>query len=242
MKQVIHLLIAAVCCTAFSACKTTRLLTATFESDALGSAPNKTLPGDPSGDEIEFNSIITPQLKVQNSTVGGSKALFYTNIATDPIMAAARWVSFKGAPTDLSKTVWFMYVAQNVNPAQDVNVDLTDGYNNAIARLRIQSDGTVSIATDYTYVNYEDIGNIGTQVHTVIFTTSLVTKKYNVTIFKQSGPAITVENKPFMQQNATLFKNPARPTISFTHTGTSSAHAYVIGSVSISKEKPKEMP
>ncbi len=242
MKQIIYVVIAMACCTMFSACKTTRLLTASFESDAIGSSPNKTLPGDPSGDEIGFNSIIIPQLKVQSSTISGSKALFYTNVATDPITASARWISFKGAPTDLSKTVWFMYAAQNINPAQDVTVDLTDGYSAAIARLRIQPDGTVSIATDNTYLNYEDIGNVGTQVHTVIFTTSLVTKKYNVTIFRQSGPAITVENKPFMQQNATLFKNPARPTISFTHSGTASSHTYAIGIVSISKEKPKNMP
>lgn len=242
MKARFYLLIAALCCAAFTSCKNTKLLTASFESDAVNTAPNKTLPGDPTGDEIEFTASIAPQLKVQNSTISGARSLFFTNVPVGSIPGTQRWVSFKGASTDLSKTVWFTFAAQNVNPIHDVYVDLTDGYSAAIARLRIQPDGTVSIVTDLSYSNFQVIGNVGSQVHTVIFTTSLVSKTYNVTIFKETGPAITAENKPFIQQNATLFKNPARPTISFTHQGEASGHTYAIGIVTITKEKPKNAP
>jgi hypothetical protein len=50
-----------------------KILTATFEVIPLmGCLPN--LPGDPSGDAIEYHNTIQPRLKVQNSSISGSKA------------------------------------------------------------------------------------------------------------------------------------------------------------------------
>ena len=69
----------------FTASSCSTLLKATFESDAIGSPPAADLPGSPSGDIIEFNAAMTPQLKVQNSAISGDKALFYSNAAvSDP--------------------------------------------------------------------------------------------------------------------------------------------------------------
>jgi hypothetical protein len=163
-------------------------------------------------------------------------------VSVASIPASQRWLGFKGASTDLSKTVWFLYAAQNISAVEDVFVDVTDGFEAPIARLRLTPTGEVSLVKDLNYNNYEVIGNVGSQVHTVVFTTSLASKKYNVTIFKENGPAITAENMPFMQQDHTKFKNPARPTISFTHQGPASSHTYALGVVTISKEKPKNMP
>ncbi|MGC3944405.1 MAG: hypothetical protein QM762_07795 [Chryseolinea sp.] len=60
-----------------TSCKTTTLLNATFEEDAVGSSPNKTLPGDPAGDELLYVTEMEPRLKVQNSPIAGSKALHF---------------------------------------------------------------------------------------------------------------------------------------------------------------------
>jgi hypothetical protein len=105
--------------------------------------------------------------------------------------------------------------------------------------MRIDSDGEVGLARNILD-NYTDvIGNVGAQVHTIVFTTSPSTLRYNVTIFKTSGPAITAENKIMITENALSFHNPAHPMLSFQHSaGSSSGHTYAIGSVNISRKEP----
>lgn len=242
MKTFLNLVLILASCVMLMSCKTTKLLDAGFESDGINNPPNKTLPGDPSGDEITYSTALEPQLKVQNSTIAGSKSLHFTNVAIGNPPASERVLRFRGASTDLSKTVWFMYAAQNLNPGMDVFVDIGDGYGAAIARLRIAADGGAYIVAGSDYTQYHYLGKVNSDVHTVIFTTSLATKTFNITIFPGNNPAITAENRPFIQQDHTQFHNPARPSISFQHQGTTSNHTYAIGVVSITKEKPKNMP
>ncbi|MBA4056395.1 MAG: hypothetical protein C0490_16895 [Marivirga sp.] len=226
-------------CLLFVACKPSTLLTAGFESDAINSPPAKNLPGDPAGDEILFDAALDPQLKVQNSTIAGSKSLHFTNVPITNPAGHLRWLSFKGIDTDLTKTIWFTHTGQNTGASHDLLIDVSDGHGHIMARMRIKSDGVVGLATnlldDYTNV----IGNVGSGVHTIVFTTSPSSLKYNVTIIKSSGPAITAENKPMITEEALSFANPANPMISFQHSEESgSGHTYAIGSVLISKKKP----
>jgi hypothetical protein len=242
MKKSIYTLVVVAYFAAMTSCQTTKLLDASFEADAINSPPNKTLPGSPTGDEIIYNDVIIPQLKVVSSTIAGAKALAFSNVSIGDPSELQRFLRFKAGPTDLTKTVWFYFAGQNTNPSEDVFIDLNDGYDASIARMRIQPDGTVSVVNGSNYLNYKVIGNVGSQVHTVIFTTSLVSKTYNLTIFRQNQSALTAENLPFIEQDATQFKNPARPTIAFTHQGSAASHTYALGFVSISKKKPANIP
>ena len=66
-------------------CKSSKILKATFEGDPINGLPAKNLPGDPSGDVIDYHDAIQPRLKVQNSTIAGAKALIFTfNPLTNP--------------------------------------------------------------------------------------------------------------------------------------------------------------
>jgi hypothetical protein len=81
-------------------------------------------------------------------------------------------LSFKGVGTDLTKTIWFTHTGQNTGASHNVLIDVSDGHGNLIARMRIATDGQVGLATNILD-NYTDvIGNIGSQVHTIIFTVS----------------------------------------------------------------------
>lgn len=227
------------CITMLSSCQSTKILSAGFETDAINSAPNKTLPGDPSGDEITYNAALNPQLKVQASTIAGSKSLHFTNVSISNPGGHERWLSFKGVGTDLAETIWFLHTGQNTGASHDVLIDASDGHGHLIARMRIKSDGEVGLAKnildDYTDI----LGNVGTEVHTVIFTCSASTLKYNVSIYKTTGPAILAESKPMITENALSFNNPAHPSLSFQHSASSAAsHIYAIGSVSITRKKP----
>lgn len=239
MKKLQVYLSAIVICAGMWSCSTSALLTASFEGDAINSAPATDLPGAPSGDVIEFHTDMTPQLKVQNSSIAGSKALHFTNVSIPAVSGHQRWLSFKGIGTDLTKTIWFTHTGQNTGASHNFLIDISDGHGNLFARMRIATNGEVGLATNILD-NYTDvIGNVGSQVHTIIFTVTASTLKYNVTIYPSSGPAISAVDKPMITDNALTFNNPAHPMISFQHSEESgSSHTYALGSVSISKKAP----
>jgi len=219
-------------------CESSKILNAIFKGDPVNGLPAKNLPGDPTGDAIKYHNAIQPRLKVQNSTIAGNKALhFIFNPITDPPNLSDLWLGFKGIGTDLTQTIWFTYTGKN-NGAR-VLIEVADGHATLIARMRISSNGDVGLAQnlldDYTNI----IGNVGTGVHTVVFTVTTSNLKYNVTIFPESGTAITAENKPMLTDNPLYFHNPAHPMLSFMHQDPTAPGAYyAIGSVTISRKKP----
>lgn len=221
---------------AFVASSCSKLLTATFESDTIGSPPATNLPGGPSGDAIEFHAAMSPQLKVQNSDISGGKALFYSNAVVDnPPSVASRWISFKGASTDLTKTIWFQHTGENMGSV--IMIDVSDGHLGLMARMRIMPDGEVGLATNINDTYSNVIGTLAPGAHTIIFTASTSSLKYNVTIIQEAGPNITATNKPMITQNLLSFANPANPKLSFLQQGSGSL-TYAIGSVDISRKKP----
>lgn len=219
-------------------CKSSKILSATFESDALNQPPATSPAGAPSGDVIKFVPELAVQLKVQNSATAGEKAMHLMNMPVE-ISGHNRWVSFRGINTNLVETLWFTYAAKNSNPGGNVLIDVSDGAGHLMARMRIHSNGDVKLAKNILDDYTDHIGNIGQNPHTVIFTTSPSSLKYNVTIFQTGGSAITAENKPMITTNNLEFANPANPSISFSHSTTGSGnHHYIIETVSISRKKP----
>ena len=219
------------------ACKSSKILTATFESDPINGLPAKNLPGDPSGDVIGYHDAIQPRLKVQNSTISGLKALIFTfNPLTNPNnppTLSQQYLNFTGIATDLTETLWFTHTGQN-NGAP-VLIAVADGHAHLFAMMRISPNGNVALADDFTNV----IGSVGNGVHTVVFTVTPSALKYNVTVFPESGPAIIAENKPMLTDNLLYFNNPAHPSLGFLLDGSvPNGTSYAIGSVSISRKKP----
>jgi hypothetical protein len=231
-KKLIYALV--FCCCLASSCSD--ILVATFEADTLNSPPDASLPGAPTGDAIQWHPDMTPQLKVQSSDISGSKALFYSGLAVDdPPPLASRWISFRGKNTDLTQTLWFKHTGQNMGSV--ILIDVADGHLNLMARMRINNDGEVGLATGIADLYSDVIGNLDPGSHTVIFTTFPARLRYNVTILQSSGRTITATEKPMITTNVLEFANPANPTLSFLQSGTS-GNTYAIGSVSISRKEP----
>lgn len=220
------------------ACQCSKILTATFEADALNGPPAKNLPGAPAGDEIKYHNAIVPRLKVQNSAIAGSKALQYIdNPIADPPPLASQWLSFEGIGTSLTQTLWFSHTGQLHGAA--VTIDISDGGINTMGRLEIADDGDVSVIHSFAEPEGHFLGNIGTGVHTIVFTVLTSELKYNVSILKEGGSNLIAENQPMITTDKSSFKNPANPTISFLLTNPlGSLNYYEIGSVYISRKKP----
>jgi hypothetical protein len=239
MKTLFFYLVTAVACSLVCSCKSSKILSAGFEGDVINNPPTKNLSGDPSGDEITYHAGLEPQLKVQNSTIAGSKALHFTNVPVVLPPGNNRWLSFRGIGTDLTQTLWFTHTGQNTGAMYDLYIDVSDGYGHLMARMLIKPNGDVGLAKNLADYYTDIIGNIGSKVHTMIFTVTTSSLTYNVTILPTTGSAITAENKPMITTNPLSFNNPANPTLSFSHSDEDgSTHTYAIGGVSISRKKP----
>src|SRR5919199_1240567 len=114
MKPLYVLFTAGLLSLCLTSCRTTSLLTATFESDALGALPTKPLPGNPVGDSVVYQSVSNSRLRVQNSPITtGQKALFYSQAPlTGSVTAFNQWLSFKGIRSDYNQTIWFHWTGK----------------------------------------------------------------------------------------------------------------------------------
>jgi hypothetical protein len=237
MKGLLFAFVVAATCGLTSCSK---ILDASFEDDDTDSPPATDLPGSPAGDVIEFHASLQPQLKVQNDDISGSKALHFTNFSGTLPPVSQRRLSFKGIGTDLTETLWFTHTGQNMG--SEMSIDVSDGHGHSMVRMHIRFDGQVGLATNLADPYTDVIGNVGSGKHTIIFTTFPSTLKYNVSIIKESAPAIIAENRPMITDNPLSFNNPAHPTLHFMHysltTGVGLGTTYAIGSVSISKREP----
>jgi hypothetical protein len=66
-----------------------------------------------------------------------------------------------------------------------IHIDVDDGGASLMARMRISPNGDVGLATNL-WDNYSNIiGNVGSETHTIVFTASPSTLKYNDTLQKK---------------------------------------------------------
>ncbi|HEX5170978.1 MAG TPA: hypothetical protein VFW11_17505 [Cyclobacteriaceae bacterium] len=222
---------------AFSNC--TSLLSAKFESDTIGNLPNKTLPGNPSGDEILYVAAIETQLEII-ATPGSTsnKSLEYQgNSPSGDVSGHSSWVTFKSKSSNFAKPVTFTWAGRIASlTAESLYIDLSDGSGVVAARIRILDDGTVRLVNDIVTGNGTDIGSIGDNVaHTFIVTVNLQTATYNVSVFK-SGGNLERLNVPLLTSNVAEYHNPARPTASFNYSGYISSNRYILDEIFISRK------
>ncbi|MBE9464828.1 hypothetical protein ACFP1I_17590 [Dyadobacter subterraneus] len=225
---------------ALTSCKTTAILTDTFESDVVGNLPIKDIPGAPSGDEVVFETVLNPRLKITTSNnSAGQKALTFSQAPATGLTAHNQFLSFRGISTDFTKPLWFSFVGTLSGSGSDLMIDIADGSAGLIARMYFRNNGDVELERSLAGTPAELIGNIplGT-IHTVVFTLDMNKKTYNLTIFKSVGN-ILVKDHPLLLENPLAYANPAHPQISFRFdASTFETRKYVIESVNISRKQP----
>jgi hypothetical protein len=219
----------------------TSILTAKFESDTIGSLPNKTLPGNPAGDEVTFISEIEGQLEVIASPASGSsKALQYKGSSiSSSVSGHSAWLGFKAKSSNFAKPVTFVWSARRNFPSSGANliVDIADGSAVLAARIKISHDGTVRLISDLVSGAGIDIGSLpNNEQHTVTVTVDLSKGSYNIGILKSSGN-INRSDVPLITANNSSFHNPARPTVSFKYDNYISSFTYTLDEVFINRKK-----
>lgn len=222
----------------FSSCKTTAILSANFESDAVGSLPAKNIPGDPPGDEIQYGAELEPRLKVSASTSAGEKALTFSEINTPGLTAHNQFVNFKGISSNFTEPIWFFFTGKHSGSGERIMFDFTDGTAKIITRLYLDQSGQLSMLTAFPGTE-QVVGNIPAGVaHTLFISLNMSEGKFNLTVLK-SGGNITVTDRPVLLGNPLSYSNPANPSISARwDDGASDTRKYVFESVSITRKKP----
>ncbi|GLU55966.1 hypothetical protein [Dyadobacter frigoris] len=234
-KLVVIFLLACV----LTSCRTTAILTETFESDIIGSLPVKDIPGDPAGDQITYEAVLNPRLRITTSATNtGEKALTFSQAPATGLDSRNQFVGFRGSPTSFTQPLWFYYTGTVTGYGSDLMMDITDGTSVIIVRMIITNSGDVTLMRSLPG-EMEWVGNIppGTS-HTTIISLNMNTKKYNLTIIK-SGGNIIAKDRPIVFGDLLYYANPAHPSIDFQfNESTFEMRKFIIESVNISRKEP----
>lgn len=219
----------------------TNKLTATFESDTIGSVPDKTLPGNPSGDAISYIPEIETQLEVIASPANPSeKALEYQSVSPSGSTSGhSSWLGFRATSTNFAKPVTFIWTARKnfTIGGPDLYIDCSDGSGVVAARIKILNNGNVILVDDIVSDNGNNIGSLpNNQKHTFMVTVDLPNEVYNISILRESGGAITNNGHTLLTENIALYHNPANPSVSFKYDVFTASQQYVIEEVFINRK------
>lgn len=222
-----------------TSCKTTAILTETFESEVIGGLPVMNIPGAPSGDQIIYEPPLSPRIKVTTSTnSSGQKALTFSQAVASGLNEHNQFLSFRGISSDFTQPLWFYYTATMLGSGSDLMMEIADGSAGLIARMYISNTGDVTLVRSLSGTS-DLIGNIalGT-IHTVIVALDMNKKTYNLSIIKTGGN-IAVKDRPVLIDNPLAYANPAHSQISFRFdASTFETRKYVIESVNINRKQP----
>jgi len=222
-----------------------KLLKATFESDVIGQLPNKTLPGDPAGDEITYVSGIESQLEVVNGSSNSTKALLYrgSQVTGNP-PETNRWLGFKGKSSNFQKPVKYQWVARSnfTVPGASLYIDISGG-SSTFARIIIEYDQTqnqnnaifIKVVKNLATNESQLLGSFGVnEVHTITLSVNLATGKYHISVI--------TPNKTFPTNNefdllGNLLPATPRAHISFKYSDYISSYHYPIDGLYIDQQK-----
>lgn len=218
----------------------TNKLTAKFESDVLDNPPDRTLPGNPSGDVLDYVEALEPQLKVVVTPDSDEdKSLEFRNVpASSDVGPSDKWVSFQAQSTNFAKPVTFIWSGHLDfrSSLAHMLIDITDGSGVMAARLRVENNGDVILIKDFVGENEDNIGNIpNDERHTFMITVDLNRRVYNISVLKRSGNLVKNDNA-LLASDVLLFHNPAKPTVSFRYEEYHSDLRYIIDEVFINRK------
>lgn len=229
-------MIAALC--SLGSCRSTTILSAKFESDAVGSLPIKDLPNNPVGDSVKYESVLEPRIRIV--AYGDTKALTFTQVNTLGLTAHNQFLSFKGIATSFAKPLWFLFTASHSGSGGDLMIDLSDGFANLIARFYLSANGTLSVVQHLARDERRELGNIHpNESFNFQFYLDMSGGNYRLNVYKSSGDIAVDDLRPFF--NPLTYRNPANPMISMRYLdGSSPDRKYVIEDIAITRNEPKK--
>ena len=135
-------------------CSPTYLLFDDFKTESTGAKPAKNIPGDPSGDAVEYISAIESRLTVVYfPQTSSKKGLAFISKPVNPGSGnfSTGYLNFKGISTaDFSKKIQYSLVRKFDSFQDKLLVDFTNGQVGVFTRLHVQTDGSVVVTESFS--------------------------------------------------------------------------------------------
>ncbi len=207
-----------------------KILYAPFDADVVGTLPDSSLPGSPSGDQLWSTAgSDTTMLSVVNSPIFSSKSMRFVNDGP-----TIRYVGFfsKGISTSAHK--FYAYWSGTMSPGSaPLDIWLGNTHFAGICGIRLEN-GNVRLSTGADA--YETIGTYATDTsHVILFTVDKLAGTYDVA-FLQSNHNCSRHNVPIL--NASALATP-KPTLYLAYFGGGGVVNYVIDEVTITMKEPE---
>ena len=207
------------------------LLYCTFEGDAIGSQPNKTLPGLPSGDELKYED--GTGILVLYS--GPQKSIILPSFGLSQPKQKIEFVSKPGSGEEIITATWSGQLTGHIFKDSNINdnvpgtfyglkyITITYGIGDTLVRSYIAGNGITTLFKNDNGDNqaswgYSDIFPLQpgsspntwipiSSQHTFTITCNLETNTFNLKLIKDDGTIITGFDLPFFE-DYTPIRNP----------------------------------
>lgn len=235
-----HMLFASMFLLSLSACSTTPLFKANFDSDPLGGLPATSPPGDPVGDSIWLGTEGYPPhaVTVISDDAFSGHSLKYSNIDISSLLTEVRFYSKE--LTSSGPRYWATWVGrlENVSdatpPLQIHFGNFTIGY----ATFRLHAGKLWVRRTPERGSDYEVVGDVlPGRLHNVIVTIDDAAGTFSLSLFQYRGPTLEVGPRP-LGSRSVLRERRLDIQLRFNVGGHSSA-AYLIDDITILQEEPE---
>ncbi len=232
-------------CLSLSFHSCTTLLQANFEADALGADPNKSLPGSPNGDDLNYIAQIENRLNIIRWET--SNALEISNFAPtgdspDIIATETTFFSREGSFSNPINYAWNGQFNSNMGMSLLINLGVLSGTRKNMTSLRLSPEGQLFYfrsSQEEEALTTIETGN----PHTFIISFDRNTRLFDLEIIQTSGSEI-FRNLPFSQGSGP-FPPTGRFLIIFDFERPSSGsvrsfpgHNYVLDNLSVSQRNP----
>jgi hypothetical protein len=225
-----------------SACNSSKIFFASFDSEADGSRPAASAPGQPAGDTIYSSNscdLTAGDLVVINSEEFGSKALRYSNV---DIAQPCRILNFISRELNMveTKELWFYFnaVPHLSEDSSPLRITAT-GYNwKPFAGILLQNGKILLQVTAGANPDYELIGSFANgQRQFILFHINQESVTYTLTILKPGGN-IELADRPIL--DPTAFSTSKVSILANYSQIESSDGSYIFDNVTISEKEPEE--
>jgi len=122
------------------------LLSANFNTDTPGSAPDPSLPGEPSGDALIFTAPFGDHLEIVNLPAFPSKALKFKNLESGRETNRGG-IIFQANSTNFKKPLTFTWAGAKFGTGSVLNITLGLSPSFVMANLQIDNSGDLSLLT-----------------------------------------------------------------------------------------------
>ena len=207
----------------------------------MGSPPNLSPAGDPSGDEIYLPAYAEGEYPspaiVVTATGFSSNALRYSNI---DIPYLWRYLGFLSADRDPSATGYTATWSGRLNlpeNASALDVWFGDSHFGELASIRFDN-GHVYLKTGISGPSFEDMGTyVNNQNHSILISINKDEGTYALSVLQTGGEDLHSDTRPVLRRESLETTNPT-VYFWFSEDGVSSSGTYTVDDVIITETLP----